>query len=264
MKSQPVGGALQASDSGTLEDRPSHEAVDKDEILKALSEILKSDLFSRAQRMSQLLSYLVKSCLDGEGFRLNEYTIGLSVFNRNSNIYSPGDDPIVRVQVGRLRQRLKEYYLYSPSCSVRFEIPLGSYHVNFFKEDEALRLNNEPRIGLEVICINPHQQTESFAQGLLDELSYHAYHLFSSTSLLVTPVESNYHEALDYLITARIRFDGEKLRLTAKITACRNGRLLWVEQLNERSPFPMIERQQEIAELICQAALQVLPTERSI
>jgi len=70
-------------------------------------------------------------------------------------------------------------------------------------------------------------------------LAYQAYQNFSTTFVLVVPVETVNHNALDYLITARFRFHDCKLRLTAKLTSCQSGRLLWVDQFDEKqAPRP--------------------------
>lgn len=77
--------------------------------------------------------------------------------------------------------------------------------------------------------------------------------------MLVVPVETVNHNALDYLITARFRFHDCKLRLTAKLTSCQSGRLLWVDQFDEKPAPQTMEWQQEVAASICLAARRVLP-----
>jgi len=52
-----------------------------------------------------------------EGSRLNEYTIGLEVFDRPPN-YDPQEDPILRNRISRLRLKLLKYYF-----GERVEIP---------------------------------------------------------------------------------------------------------------------------------------------
>jgi TolB-like protein len=59
---------------------------------------------------------------------MSEYAIALDVFDRNPSTYYPGEDPVVRVQMGRLRKRLVSYYAVSPKDSpVIVSIPLGHY-----------------------------------------------------------------------------------------------------------------------------------------
>lgn len=57
--------------------------------------------------MSRLLAYLVERAITDCARDTSEYAIGIGVFDRDPLHYSPGEDPVVRVQVGRLRTKLK-------------------------------------------------------------------------------------------------------------------------------------------------------------
>ena len=58
--------------------------------------------------------------------------IGLDVFGRKADSYDPAFDPIVRVQMGRLRSKLRAYYNGSglPDL-VRIDVPVGTYVPEF-------------------------------------------------------------------------------------------------------------------------------------
>lgn len=94
----------------------------------ASERLLASPGFVRAPRMARLLRYLVDQALAGPARPPTEYAIGLDVFDRDPARYHPGEDPIVRVQMGRLRQRLQASHaaLGDPGAP-RLLIPLGSY-----------------------------------------------------------------------------------------------------------------------------------------
>ncbi|MEQ8558708.1 MAG: tetratricopeptide repeat protein [Henriciella sp.] len=87
--------------------------------------------------MSELLSYIVDATLKGEGERLKGYSIGIDVFERQTD-FDPSTDAIVRVQMGRLRRLLDAYYLgdgaYEP---VRIRVPKGAYQPEFTLRDVA-------------------------------------------------------------------------------------------------------------------------------
>jgi hypothetical protein len=87
-----------------LEPGPSHENVQTQ-----LEKILASKDFSRSERLSRFLRYVVEQTIQGQGERLKEYTVGTEVFDRNQS-YDPRTDPIVRVEAARLRSKLREYY----------------------------------------------------------------------------------------------------------------------------------------------------------
>ena len=86
-------------------------APDEAEVRAELSKIQQSDPFVRSQRIRRLLEFLVDSVLAGNGQQLKESLIGVEVFDRPPD-YDPKQDPVVRVEMRRLRSKLSEYYLH--------------------------------------------------------------------------------------------------------------------------------------------------------
>jgi TolB-like protein len=74
-----------------------------------LERITATDPFRRSERATRLLQTLVEYTLSGRAGELKEYTIAIEVFGRKPS-FDPHLDPIVRVEVGRLRKRLQAYY----------------------------------------------------------------------------------------------------------------------------------------------------------
>jgi len=75
------------------------------------------------------LRYVVEQTLAGQGERLKGYTIAVEVFARPPD-FDAQTDPLVRVEAGRLRRRLIEYYAdEGRDDPVRLELPRGSYAV---------------------------------------------------------------------------------------------------------------------------------------
>jgi Tol biopolymer transport system component len=101
---------------------PSREAIQAQ-----LSRLLAHEYFARSQALSGFLRYTVEEYLQGRGETLKESLIGLEVLERGSD-FDPRIDPIVRVQAGKLRKRLKEYYdTDGRSDPVVIEYPKGGY-----------------------------------------------------------------------------------------------------------------------------------------
>jgi adenylate cyclase len=99
------------------------------EIRAELERILSSRCFEQAARSSKFLRFVVEQTLAGQGDRLKGYTIALEVFGRSED-FDAQSDPLVRVEAGRLRRRLTEYYAdEGRNDSVRIELPRGSYNV---------------------------------------------------------------------------------------------------------------------------------------
>jgi TolB-like protein len=80
-----------------------------DEIRVQLDRILAHEAFAGAERARRFLRYVVERALAGESTALKEYAIGIDVFDRGTD-YDPRLDSIVRVEAGRLRSKLEEYY----------------------------------------------------------------------------------------------------------------------------------------------------------
>jgi Tol biopolymer transport system component len=80
------------------------------DIRLALSRVLESDPFIRSQRIKNLLKFLVETALTGDQASLKETLIGIEVFDREPG-YDSKQDPVVRVEMRRLRSKLSEYYL---------------------------------------------------------------------------------------------------------------------------------------------------------
>ncbi len=91
-----------------------------------LDRILASEIFSRSDRLSAFLKFIVERTLDGQGNGLKEQVIALELYGKGSD-FNTAADPIVRVDARRLRDRLREYYASAPPASVVITVPKGSY-----------------------------------------------------------------------------------------------------------------------------------------
>jgi hypothetical protein len=92
-----------------------------------LERLLGTAAFLASPRRRKLLAYLVERTLAGHGDRLKAYDIALSVLGRDER-FDPQADPIVRIEVGRLRRDLEHYYLTAGGDDpIRITIPRGRY-----------------------------------------------------------------------------------------------------------------------------------------
>jgi tetratricopeptide (TPR) repeat protein len=90
-----------------------------------LDRVLASREFRGSERRSRLLKYLVEKAVAGE--RVKEYSIGVDVFDKSPD-YDPRIDPAVRVEMGRVRTRLADYYAGEGQVNRdRLEFPKRSY-----------------------------------------------------------------------------------------------------------------------------------------
>jgi TolB-like protein len=96
-----------------------------------LGRILASESFTRAKRASEFLHFIVDKTLNGSEDALNGQTIAVEVFGRDME-FDAAADPLVRVEAGRVRQRLAEYYMNEGQDDrVIIEVPRGAYVARF-------------------------------------------------------------------------------------------------------------------------------------
>lgn len=107
-------------------------SLSTEECLKQVQRVLQSVSFRNAATLQQLLQFLAARALGhSQKEPLKEYTIGVEAFGRSGD-FDPKTDTIVRVQIHRLRQKLKEYYDSEGSGDPIFiEIPKGHYQPHF-------------------------------------------------------------------------------------------------------------------------------------
>jgi hypothetical protein len=92
-----------------------------------LRRILDSKYFANSPKKSRFLEFVSEQAFQGNGDKLNEYLVGVEVYDRGVD-FNPQRDPIVRVQAHEIRRLLKKYYeedgLSSP---IRLDLPSGHY-----------------------------------------------------------------------------------------------------------------------------------------
>src|SRR5215210_3411138 len=103
----------------------------KEQKLTQLEKVLQSRALQNSESLKAFLRFVVEKTVDDEGAQLKEYTIATEVFGRNSD-YDPRIDSVVRVQAGRLRTKLQEYYTTEGKADpVVIDLPKGHYHPVF-------------------------------------------------------------------------------------------------------------------------------------
>ena len=91
-----------------------------------LDRILASELFTRSERLSAFLKFIVDQTLAGQGDSLKEQVIAVELYGKGVD-FNTAADPIVRVDARRLRDRLREYYASAPDSGVVISVTKGGY-----------------------------------------------------------------------------------------------------------------------------------------
>jgi hypothetical protein len=103
----------------------------------AIADLLASGLFDRSPGQERLFRYLCKRALNGQAGELKEFTIAVEAFGRSDD-FDPKLDSIVRVEMHRLRRRLRDYYSGKGSAApVKIQLPEKSYQLEFHSEVAA-------------------------------------------------------------------------------------------------------------------------------
>ncbi len=94
-------------------------------VLEALAQIIASQAFRASARRKRLLSFLVEQTVAGRADRLKPYAIAVDALGCDET-FNPQIDPLVRLEVGRLRRDLEHYYLTDGRDDpLRITIPKG-------------------------------------------------------------------------------------------------------------------------------------------
>src|SRR3954465_12843746 len=96
-----------------------------------IQRIVSSKAFKTSEVHRNLLNYLAGKSLSGEAQNLKEYTVGLDVFGKPPS-YDPRQESVVRMHVGRLRQKLAEYYrTEGAGGGAVVDLPRGGFALTF-------------------------------------------------------------------------------------------------------------------------------------
>src|ERR1700733_3429138 len=108
------------------------DLLDKTLIQAEIEKLANSSVLHGSESLCKFLRYVAKHALDHPGAPLKEYQIATEVFGRQDN-FDPQVDSMVRVQAGRLRTKLAEYYNGDSAAedSVLVDLPKGTYVLAF-------------------------------------------------------------------------------------------------------------------------------------
>jgi TolB-like protein len=218
-------------------------------IREHLSAILTSEIFVRAERLSRFLRYVVERTLEGRGDEINEYSIGVEVYDRPT-AFDPRVDSTVRVEAGRLRAKLREYYeVEGKDSAIRIQLPKGSYSPSFreiapwsekieAESDVAGRETLKSIAVLPFADLSPAHDQEYFGYGIAEELMFALSRLrqllvasqtsvFALKETLQDVREISKKLNVEAVLEGSVRKHESKLRVTAQLINASSGYRLW-------------------------------------
>jgi len=104
---------------------------DREQFSQEVDRLINSHILHGSESLCKLLQYLAKHAVDHPSTPLKEYQIATEVFGRRSD-FDPQSDSTIRVQAGRLRLKLAEYYSSEGADDpIVVELPKGTYILSF-------------------------------------------------------------------------------------------------------------------------------------
>jgi len=105
--------------------------AEREPCLAVVESLVKSHVLHGSESLCKLLRYLADQTLQNPGAAVKEYQIATEVFGRPPD-FDPHLDSAIRVQAGRLRVKLAEYYASEGAEDpILVELPKGSYSLVF-------------------------------------------------------------------------------------------------------------------------------------
>jgi len=242
------------------------EEHDHQLIREELARVLSSSAFTRNERLSRFLRFLVERHLEGRDEEIKESLIGVEVFGRRPD-YDPKLDSIVRTEAGRLRARLIEYYAREGAQHPAvIEVPKGGYRP-VFRYAHAIRSyhprwlapalvaliamaagiswwNVRAKLGPVRIAVLPLQNLSSnpdndyFADGLTEELITNLSILDGlevrsrTSSFAFRATQRNLHDVakqldVDYVLEGSIARVSNRVRIDARLVRVHDDTPIW-------------------------------------
>jgi hypothetical protein len=151
--------SAQASGSTVIEGNIPPHGEDHRILLDQVERILHSEELRGSEVLRRLLRFLAEKSASGEADELKEYIVAIECLGKPAS-YDPRQNSAVRIQVGRLRQKLSDYYrAEGVDDPVIVDIPKGHFKLKYEFRDSFAPIVPGPLVAE----IPPH---ETLAQKL--------------------------------------------------------------------------------------------------
>jgi TolB-like protein len=252
-----------------------------DAIRAQLDHILGHPEFHATDRMRDFLRFVVEETLAGRSHRLKGYTIATHVFGRGDD-FDAAQDPIVRIQAGRLRRALERYYLVTGGRDPVFiDIPKGRYIPRFAKQacpTDRRRPDRPGTSGLKPeapvrpsVAVIPFENLTGdpdqlfFAVGLAEDLVTEmtrfqdiavipCQRATATAGAPSDPLELARAAGARFALQGSVRRDPETVKVSTHLTDVESGVQIWAEAYTHPAAANrLIATQEEIASSVVAA-----------
>ena len=222
-------------------------------IREQLDRILEHVEFQATDKMREFLRYVVEETLAGRSERIKGFSVAVEVFGRNSD-FDAANDPVVRIQAGRLRRAIERYYLVGGRQDpIRIDIPKGSYVPVFAKgsgpkplpsRGQDLPKQTALTESCPVVLIMPFEDLTGKPEyaylglGLATELCIYLG-LCADLRVMQYREDALSEEGLgikpDFTVKGCVLCDDKNFKVVAQLIDSKTGVQLWIDSL--KSPF---------------------------
>src|SRR2546426_11415822 len=123
--------------------------AEREQFLAEIDRLIGSHVLHGSESLCKLLRYLAEHALHHPGVPLKEYQIATEVFGRPAD-FDPQSDSTIRVQAGRLRMKLAEYYSSEGADDpLVVELPKGTYVLSFHQRAHLPAREARPEVAPE-------------------------------------------------------------------------------------------------------------------
>ncbi len=262
-------------------DRSGIQATD---VRAQLQRIVTASDFEASDRNRRFLSFVVDKSLSGDAAHIKAYTIATSVFGRGQD-FDPQIDSIVRIEAGRLRRALENYYLRSGADDpIEISIPKGSYCPKFVpraaddRKDSPLRVDPPVSRGTAArsgrrIFVAPFEEEEgtevrpNFTHGLMRQIivgltRFTDLFVFGpnttfGTGPYVDRVRPRADLEADFILTGGTSLSSTQFSIEVMLIDAIDGQCLWGETFNRQlEPGEILRLRDEVANSVVRTLAQ--------
>jgi adenylate cyclase len=246
----------------------SDNAIDADAVREELGSILGSATFAGLIKARHFLAYIVEETLAGNGKRLKQYNIATEALGRDAS-FDPELDPVVRLEAGKLRKALGNYYLAEGAADpIRIVVPKGGYIPSFAWAERApntvpiaaAKPELDPRRLLVATSASAVDGEDSrpISVGLFEQLTVELtrygdvsvvpYDAFSIGAAAASPYALGAEYSARFVITSSARQGGSKVRVTIRLHDVEVETIIWTETFDfDAKSDALIEAQERVA-----------------
>jgi adenylate cyclase len=238
-----------------------YNPADIEVITTHVDKLAASPVFAQTDRLVRFLRYIVEEVLEDRGEQVNQYALAMELYNRDES-FDPATDSIVRVDAGRLRTKLREYYdVHGRNDQVRFALPKGQYapriqinrrgqiNSNDSLDDRSpvaiepnLQFVNRPAIAVlpfDNLSADPEQEyfVDGLTEDIITSLSHfrwcpiigrHSTFAYKGTGADLQTVSSEL--GARYIVEGSARRIGDQVRINAQLIDATENLHLWAER----------------------------------